>query len=523
MRFLSVTKTSFVLASFVGGIAALSSAWHEAQDREAWQWSRDGYQGSPRLDHPELIEAEHDWVAAREYIKRVGFETDAISESWQPDFRPIPPELAHLEGRYFYRCWANPSYWAPASLIGSQAALAQEYLARLSVAHAAHILSSLAEVEITLDLDLGDLEGTHERYAWFDWRVSLIDIGQWDEGDTGAPREWTLGEYFVPSVGVGYSNFAGLVFHEAMLSNWWIRGAFGPQSRFAHCLLESTYFSGADLRGAEFVQCFAESSDFSFADLRGASFESTDLADADFGSAQLHGARIELAQGRLPDLRGLSEAEGLDRLLPGQTGDLSSLKRLYEGLRAEGQTRAAREVGASIWRARRHAEDNWVKSSTSDLLRGVVSFIFLDLVCGYGSRPFRPLWILLGLIPLFGMVYAASVLWANRGGLSVIRSGLDVGARTSSAVIPLRSLSPSGVGEQAARALWVGLYFSCLQAFRIGYREATVGEWIERMQPREFRLVGRGWVRTIAGAQSLVGVYLLALFLLCTFGDPFKP
>jgi hypothetical protein len=70
--------------------------------------------------------------------------------------------------------------------------------------------------------------------------------------------------------------------------------------------------------------------------------------------------------------------------------------------------------------------------------------------------------------------------------------------------------------------LSLGLYFSFLSAFSLGWRELNVGTWIARMQPREYVLRATGWVRTVAGIQSLLSVYLLALWVLTYFGRPFE-
>ena len=68
----------------------------------------------------------------------------------------------------------------------------------------------------------------------------------------------------------------------------------------------------------------------------------------------------------------------------------------------------------------------------------------------------------------------------------------------------------------------IGLYFSLLSAFSLGWRELNAGTWIARVQPREYVLRATGWVRTVAGIQSLLSVYLLALWVLTYFGRPFE-
>jgi hypothetical protein len=72
------------------------------------------------------------------------------------------------------------------------------------------------------------------------------------------------------------------------------------------------------------------------------------------------------------------------------------------------------------------------------------------------------------------------------------------------------------------RVIRIALYFSMLSAFSIGWRELNVGNWITRLQRREYFLRSTGWVRTVSGIQSLSSVYLLALWVLTYFGRPFE-
>jgi len=70
-------------------------------------------------------------------------------------------------------------------------------------------------------------------------------------------------------------------------------------------------------------------------------------------------------------------------------------------------------------------------------------------------------------------------------------------------------------------AILIALYFSLLSAFHFGWRDLNVANWIVRIQRREYLLRATEWVRSLAGIQSLVGLYLVALFLLSYFGTPF--
>ena len=71
-------------------------------------------------------------------------------------------------------------------------------------------------------------------------------------------------------------------------------------------------------------------------------------------------------------------------------------------------------------------------------------------------------------------------------------------------------------------ALGRAAYFSLLSAFHIGWHDLNVGTWIARIQPQEYTLRATGWVRVVSGIQSLLSVYLLAMWALTYFGRPFQ-
>ncbi len=82
-------------------------------------------------------------------------------------------------------------------------------------------------------------------------------------------------------------------------------------------------------------------------------------------------------------------------------------------------------------------------------------------------------------------------------------------------------ISQTGLLRGLWRAGTQGLFFSVISAFSVGYKDLDVGRWIERIQREETTLRATGWVRTVAGVQSLMSFYLLALWLLTYFGRPF--
>lgn len=61
------------------------------------------------------------------------------------------------------------------------------------------------------------------------------------------------------------------------------------------------------------------------------------------------------------------------------------------------------------------------------------------------------------------------------------------------------------------RVYRAALCFSFLSAFNIGFHEINVGQWLRSLTRQEFDIKAVGWARTMAGLQSLISVYLVAL------------
>ena len=141
--------------------------------------------------------------------------------------------------------------------------------------------------------------------------------------------------------------------------------------------------------------------------------------------------------------------------------------------------------------------------------------LLFEWTSGYGLNYLRPLLILSGLIGGFSIPYMISLKRQGQDGIwkewESERMRKDLGENE-----PVR-LTPPGFAF-----FWYGLYFSILSAFHIGWRDLNVGSWIARIQPREYTLKATGWVRVVSGVQSLISIYLLALWVLTQFGRPFE-
>jgi hypothetical protein len=166
---------------------------------------------------------------------------------------------------------------------------------------------------------------------------------------------------------------------------------------------------------------------------------------------------------------------------------------------------------------------------------------FDDYVLGgkltvYGAEPWNSLSLLAFLVVPFSIVYMISLktpremtgIWAVWHPDRVIRSlGRDEATKLTTALSTgfLPYEKPRKHTGRIARSLGIlktGVYFSILSALSIGGRELNFGTWIMRLQRQEYTLRATGWVRIVSGIQSLISVYLLALWALTYFGRPFE-
>jgi hypothetical protein len=298
-------------------------------------------------------------------------------------------------------------------------------------------------------------------------------------------------------------------------------GTAGEWTLLCEADLSGMNLQGAQLSGAILWRAALLGTQLQGARLWGASLVGADLRFAKLSGAILWGANLtsvvfEPEPGSLPYIPSLASAKGLSQLTYYHTP--LALVELREALKKAGMRQQEREVTYAIKRAERRRA-GWMEKTLNLLL--------FEFPCNYGLSPSRPLWLLMGLIPIFAVPYWIALKQANaRHGIWVIVPADRIArGRGKEKVVQLRP--PTGkAGRKRLRgellSLQTSLYFSLLSAFHLGWRELNVGTWITRLQAKEYSLRARGWVRTVSGAQSLLSVYLLALAVLSYFGRPFE-
>jgi hypothetical protein len=226
----------------------------------------------------------------------------------------------------------------------------------------------------------------------------------------------------------------------------------------------------------------------------------------------------------------------------------AALIALREGFKKAGMRTQERQLTYAIEHTRmlRAWNPSWLDPTKGDprprlqkvtgKSESLFSYALFELPSGYGTVPSRALGILGLFILVFSLVYMVALVTARgRAGLWVTwptdRVYQEEGAKDATRVITtfffprVQAWAEGrwwGVLLRGVSVPLIGLYFSLLSAFSLGWRELNVGTWIARMQPREYVLRATGWVRMVAGLQSLLSVYLLASWVLTYFGRPFE-
>jgi len=276
-------------------------------------------------------------------------------------------------------------------------------------------------------------------------------------------------------------------------------------AKYIHSLLKvDKEGKRADLQGADIRRVALRQVNLSYANLQGAYLLDTNLQGAVMASVQ-----------GLPHVTGLAFARGLSAI-SFSLNDIHTFVAWKKALQEAGYTGASKELVAAI--RRNNQPEFW-------------ETILFDWTCEFGANPSRPLIVLLWLWLAGTTAYLLGLARRSGSGLYLLATGEKIPAgnrrnrvRRMRWQMPRRGTGwkfPFRFTRYAGRALGTAALFSTMSAFNIGFREVNLGRWIRLMQPREFDIKARGWLRVVSGLQSLTSVYLLALAILSHFGTPF--
>jgi uncharacterized protein YjbI with pentapeptide repeats len=358
-----------------------------------------------------------------------------------------------------------------------------------------------------------------------------------------------------------YANLSGANLYEANLSRAWLHeanlsGADLFMANLSGAKIDKANLSRARLSSANLNRAYIREADLSQARLNGANLSranlgKSNLSGANLFTANLSGAILNRADLSGAVLKGANLSDAWFEPKPGSVSDVSlllqikglpslrylnsshGLVELRETYKKAGLREEEQQVTFALNHTRR--ERLWKKGGFLGKLESLFNLVCFEWPCQYGMNPGRPLKILgLGLF-LFTPFYLLALrsrsretgIWLVLPPDRIISGGSKVRPFKLTGHTPFRPLPLWRWGRVKARVrrglrrVRLAFYFSLLSAFNLGWRELNVGNWISRIQKNEYTLRATGWPRTVAGIQSLLSVYLLALWVLTYFGRPF--
>jgi hypothetical protein len=285
--------------------------------------------------------------------------------------------------------------------------------------------------------------------------------------------------------------------------------------------LSDADLTDAELGGATLIGAKLNDANLSGADLTGANLSDADLHEVVLSKARIGGATLTNAYyaryGELdPDVGGIVGLSTLKEIT--DLEGLSGLIQLKNALQNAGLRDDERQVTNIIQRS----ITAYRLASPKSLLEGVLRFVGFDFTTAYGLYPARALEEIAGFWLLFILVYMQPVFrgtkepWKPSGIYRVVPARRIDEAPSTRSVDKERLRARTSLG-----AFGWAAYFSLISAVNIGFQQFTPGDWIRRLQRREYTLEAVGWVRVVAGIQALLSVYLLAMWALTQFGRPF--
>ena len=305
-------------------------------------------------------------------------------------------------------------------------------------------------------------------------------------------------------------------------------GAILQEAELGEANLQDADLLGANLQKANLKDANLQKADIRYANLQKADLDGADVAGARLADATVAGAIYAPASpspdGYLERVKGLA-----DVILPydeySRITAVSGMVQLRKLLHEAGLREGEREATYAIEHHKAlHAR---VHGTAFQRFGGWLQLIFFEWTTGWGLYPSRALVIALVVMFLLGfVVYPAPIAAAPshaspKHGIFQVWTAEEYGSpegRVSTVdEVEIKRLS----GKVPKAFLW-GMWFSVLSAFHIGWRDLNVGTWLSRLQPFPFALRARGWVRIVSGFQSLISVYLVAMWVLTYFGRPFQ-
>ncbi|MGA8534815.1 MAG: pentapeptide repeat-containing protein [Candidatus Tumulicola sp.] len=307
-----------------------------------------------------------------------------------------------------------------------------------------------------------------------------------------------------------------------------LKRAYLSSANLNHADLSNSDLSFANLIRANLGASNLNAAKLSGAVLNGAYLDYANLTDADLSFASVSKAKIAYATVTTAQYAPSSESpdsyvagiKGLATLKLG-TGEevgLVQLRRLLQDAGLQDEERAA-----TYAIERNETRDRLASPILSfNWMAGVGRFVALDLTTAYGMHPIYALGWIVVLGGVFSLVYLFAIVYPTpMSGIVKVFPADRLDGTEGDPNVEKERKKILVESKHWKEVVPVAAYFSLVSAVNIGFEQFTPGDWIRRLQSREYSLQAVGWVRVVSGIQALLSVFLLAMWALTQFGRPF--
>ena len=293
--------------------------------------------------------------------------------------------------------------------------------------------------------------------------------------------------------------------------------------------LTTSHWHDADLTDANLSQANLTQVDFTNGNLTRVDLTGALLKQTNFQNSNLLNAMYQPQLGALPQLSKLATSKNFNTLQFTQILGSPALAELQTAYKKLGVRRMERQLTMMLKVKDMHSA--WQRGGWG-YIESIFSYVMFYLTCNFGADPGRPLLLFLAFIFIFISPYYMSLKSSSlHDGIMIswpphqrklnqaAPNQIDYVCR----LLKCHSLSHKTLYLRSqSQALRVALFFSVLSAFRLGWRDLNVGNWITRMQKRAYLLKGIGKIRMWSGIHALLSAYLVILWVLAYFGRPFE-
>jgi hypothetical protein len=139
--------------------------------------------------------------------------------------------------------------------------------------------------------------------------------------------------------------------------------------------------------------------------------------------------------------------------------------------------------------------------------------VLLDWTCEWGANPVRPLELLATIICLCTVIYWAALHFPSRN------NGLYLQTSSKRRRIPVWR---RGLIVREARSFALAFCFSVRSSINLGFGPFTPRDWVAILTSADYDIKATGWLRSVAGFQSIFGLAMGTLAAMSGLFDLFK-